>query len=259
MFATISTTSRGRTSFRNLFVARTSFSFTSSSTTKRTTVLETEEKDEKVFPYLRFVRENGLAFPSSSSSSSKVGGDNGVSGDDGISDGGNTNDVLISRLVKTLDALKYALISPETKVGMFPLMMPIGISPDDGNAIGFLLEPSFLAAKENIHIGAIVKARANQRQIEFVAKDATTFIRRALLEEEVNALKRGGLMPVRDSILRSSSSSSGASGRARLPTSSWSASSSSSRAARSERGGHVDWCSRAVRFRVLRAALRDAM
>jgi uncharacterized protein YlzI (FlbEa/FlbD family) len=111
--------------------------------------------------------------------------------------------------VKTLDALKYALISPETKVGMFPLMMPIGISPDDGNAIGFLLEPSFLAAKENIHIGAIVKARANQRQIEFVAKDATTFIRRALLEEEVNALKRGGLMPVRDSILRSSSSSSG--------------------------------------------------
>ena len=213
MFATISTTSRGRTSFRNLFVARTSFSFTSSSTTKRTTVLETEEKDEKVFPYLRFVRENGLAFPSSSSSSSsssKVGGgDNGVSGDDGISDGGNTNDVLISRLVKTLDALKYALISPETKVGMFPLMMPIGISPDDGNAIGFLLEPSFLAAKENIHIGAIVKARANQRQIEFVAKDATTFIRRALLEEEVNALKRGGLMPVRDSILRSSSSSSG--------------------------------------------------
>ena len=207
MFATISTTSRGRTSFRNLFVARTSFSFTSSSTTKRTTVLETEEKDEKVFPYLRFVRENCLAFPSSSSSS-KVGGDN-VSGDDGISDGGNTNDVLISRLVKTLDALKYALISPETKVGMFPLMMPIGISPDDGNAIGFLLEPSFLAAKENIHIGAIVKARANQRQIEFVAKDATTFIRRALLEEEVNALKRGGLMPVRDSILRSSSSSSG--------------------------------------------------
>ncbi|CAL6390027.1 unnamed protein product [Bathycoccus prasinos] len=210
MFATISTTSRGRTSFRNLFVARTSllsFSFSS----KRTTVLETEEKDEKVFPYLRFVRENGLAFPSSSSSSSssKVGGDNGVSGDDGISDGRNTNDVLISRLVKTLDALKYALISPETKVGMFPLMMPIGISPDDGNAIGFLLEPSFLAAKENIHIGAIVKARANQRQIEFVAKDATTFIRRALLEGEVNALKRGGLMPVRDSILRSSSSSSG--------------------------------------------------
>ena len=111
--------------------------------------------------------------------------------------------------MKTLDALKYALISPETKVGMFPLMMPIGISPDDGNAIGFLLEPSFLAAKENIHIGAIVKARANQRQIDFVAKDATTFIRRALLEEEVNALKRGGLMPVRDSILRSSSSSSG--------------------------------------------------
>lgn len=204
MFATISTTSRGRTSFRNL--ARTSFSFTSSSSTT-TLVLETEEKDEKVFPYLRFVRENCLAFPSSSSSS-KVGGDN-VSGDDGISDGGNTNDVLISRLVKTLDALKYALISPETKVGMFPLMMPIGISPDDGNAIGFLLEPSFLAAKENIHIGAIVKARANQRQIEFVAKDATTFIRRALLEEEVNALKRGGLMPVRDSILRSSSSSSG--------------------------------------------------
>ena len=204
MFTTISTTLR-RTS-RNLFVARTSlFSFTSSTTT--TTVLETEEKDEKVFPYLRFVRENCLAFPSSSSSS-KVGGDN-VSGDDGISDGGNTNDVLISRLVKTLDALKYALISPETKVGMFPLMMPIGISPDDGNAIGFLLEPSFLAAKENIHIGAIVKARANQRQIEFVAKDATTFIRRALLEEEVNALKRGGLMPVRDSILRSSSSSSG--------------------------------------------------
>ena len=201
MFATISTTLR-RTS-RNLFVARTSFSF--SSTTKRT-VLEKDEKDEKVFPYLRFVRENCLAFPSSSSS--KVGGDN-VSGDDGISDGGNTNDVLISRLVKTLDALKYALISPETKVGMFPLMMPIGISPDDGNAIGFLLEPSFLAAKENIHIGAIVKARANQRQIEFVAKDATTFIRRALLEEEVNALKRGGLMPVRDSILRSSSSSSG--------------------------------------------------
>jgi uncharacterized protein YlzI (FlbEa/FlbD family) len=199
MFATISTTSRGRTSFRNLFVARTSFSFTSSSTTKRTTVLETEEKDEKVFPYLRFVRENGLAFPSSSSSSSssKVGGDNA------------NDDVLISRLVKTLDALKYALISPETKVGMFPLMMPIGISPDDGNAIGFLLEPSFLAAKENIHIGAIVKARANQRQIDFVAKDATTFIRRALLEEEVNALKRGGLMPVRDSILRSSSSSSG--------------------------------------------------
>ena len=208
MFATISTTSRG-TSFRNLFVARTSLlSFSFSSTT--TTVLETEEKDEKVFPYLRFVRENCLAFPSSSSSSSsKVGGDNGVSGDDGISDGGNTNDVLISRLVKTLDALKYALISPETKVGMFPLMMPIGISPDDGNAIGFLLEPSFLAAKENIHIGAIVKARANQRQIEFVAKDATTFIRRALLEGEVNALKRGGLMPVRDSILRSSSSSSG--------------------------------------------------
>ncbi len=203
MFTTISTTLR-RTS-RNLFVARTSFSF-SSSTTKRT-VLEKDEKDEKVFPYLRFVRENCLAFPSSSSSS-KVGGDN-VSGDDGISDGGNTNDVLISRLVKTLDALKYALISPETKVGMFPLMMPIGISPDDGNAIGFLLEPSFLAAKENIHIGAIVKARANQRQIEFVAKDATTFIRRALLEEEVNALKRGGLMPVRDSILRSSSSSSG--------------------------------------------------
>ena len=202
MFATISTTLR-RTS-RNLFVARTSFSF--SSTTKRT-VLEKDEKDEKVFPYLRFVRENCLAFPSSSSSS-KVGGDN-VSGDDGISDGGNTNDGLISRLVKTLDALKYALISPETKVGMFPLMMPIGISPDDGNAIGFLLEPSFLAAKENIHIGAIVKARANQRQIEFVAKDATTFIRRALLEEEVNALKRGGLMPVRDSILRSSSSSSG--------------------------------------------------
>jgi uncharacterized protein YlzI (FlbEa/FlbD family) len=111
--------------------------------------------------------------------------------------------------VKTLDALKYALLSPETKVGMFPLMMPIGISPDDGNAIGFLLEPSFLAAKENIHIGAIVKVRANQRQIEFVAKDATTFIRRALLEEEVNALKRGGLMPVRDSISRSSSSSSG--------------------------------------------------
>ena len=202
MFATISTTLR-RTS-RNLFVARTSFSF--SSTTKRT-VLEKDEKDEKVFPYLRFVRENCLAFPASSSSS-KVGGDN-VSGDDGISDGGNTNDDLISRLVKTLDALKYALISPETKVGMFPLMMPIGISPDDGNAIGFLLEPSFLAAKENIHIGAIVKARANQRQIEFVAKDATTFIRRALLEEEVNALKRGGLMPVRDSILRSSSSSSG--------------------------------------------------
>ena len=206
MFATISTTSRGRTSFRNLFVARTSFSFTSS-TTKRTTVLETEEKDEKVFPYLRFVRENGLAFPSSSSSS-KVGGESGVSGDDGNT---TNNDAImnISRLVKTLDALKYALISPETKVWMFPLMMPIGISPDDGNAIGFLLEPSFLAAKENIHIGAIVKARANQRQIEFVAKDATTFIRRALLEEEVNALKRGGLMPVRDSILRSSSSSSG--------------------------------------------------
>ena len=158
MFTTISTTLR-RTS-RNLFVARTSFSFSSSSTT---TVLETEEKDEKVFPYLRFVRENCLAFPSSSS---KVGGDN-VSGDDGISDGGNTNDVLISRLVKTLDALKHALISPETKVGMFPLMMPIGISPDDGNAIGLLLEPSFLAAKENIHIGAIVKARANQRQIDF--------------------------------------------------------------------------------------------
>jgi len=206
MFTTISTTLR-RTSRKNFFVARTSlFSFTSSSTKRTTTVLETDEKDEKVFPYLRFVRENGLAFPSSSS---KVGGDSGVSGDDGVSDGGNTNDVLISRLVKTLDALKYALISPETKVGMFPLMMPIGISPDDGNAIGFLLEPSFLAAKENIHIGAIVKARANQRQIEFVAKDATTFIRRALLEEEVNALKRGGLMPVRDSILRSSSSSSG--------------------------------------------------
>ena len=197
----LTTTTLIRTS-RKLFVERTSFSF-SSSTTKRT-FLETEEKDEKVFPYLRFVRENGLAFPSSS----KVGGDSGVSGDDG----NNTNNdaiMNISRLLKTLDALKYALISPETKVGMFPLMMPIGISPYDGNAIGFLLEPSFLAAKENIHIGAIVKARANQRQIEFVAKDATTFIRRALLEEEVNALKRGGLMPVRDSILRSSSSSSG--------------------------------------------------
>jgi len=192
----------------NVFAARTS---SSSSTTIQTTFLEKEEKDENVFPYLRFVRENGLSFPSksSSSSSSKVGGENSVSGDDGSDTNNDVKLMNISRLVKTLDALKYALISPETKVGMFPLMMPIGISPDDGNAIGFLLEPSKILAKENISIGPIVKARANQRQIEFVAKDATTFIRRALLEEEVNALKRGGLMPVRDSILRSSSSSSG--------------------------------------------------
>ena len=63
------------------------------------------------------------------------------------------------------------------------------------------------SSKRKYSYRPIVKARANQRQIEFVAKDATTFIRRALLEEEVNALKRGGLMPVRDSILRSSSSS----------------------------------------------------
>ena len=192
----------------NVFAARTS---SSSTTTIQTTFLEKDEKDENAFPYLRFVRENGLSFPSksSSSSSSKVGGENSVSGDDGSDTNNDVKLMNISRLVKTLDALKYALISPETKVGMFPLMMPVGISPDDGNAIGFLLEPSKILAKENISIGPIVKARANQRQIEFVAKDATTFIRRALLEEEVNALKRGGLMPVRDSILRSSSSSSG--------------------------------------------------
>ena len=45
------------------------------------------------------MRENCLAFPSSSSS--KVGGDN-VSGDDGISDGGNTNDVLIGESILEL-------------------------------------------------------------------------------------------------------------------------------------------------------------
>jgi hypothetical protein len=127
----------------------------------------------------------------------------------------------ISKLVKTLDALKYAMISPETKVGMFPLMMPLGVSPFDGNAIGFLLEPSLVVhsaatggtqeRKEIISLGPIVKSKTNQKQLEFVSKDATTFLRRVLLEEEVNAVNRGGLMPVRDSILRSSSSSSGSS------------------------------------------------
>ena len=129
----------------------------------------------------------------------------------------------ISKLVKTLDALKYAMISPETKVGMFPLLMPLGVSPFDGNAIGFLLEPSLVVhsaapaaggtreRKEIISLGPIVKSKTNQKQLEFVSKDATMFLRRVLLEEEVNAVNRGGLMPVRDSILRSSSSSSGSS------------------------------------------------
>ena len=88
-------------------------------------------------------------------------------------------------------------------------MMPVGISPEDGNAIGFLLEPSSVNEEEKITLGPIVKAKPNQKQIEFIAKDATTFVRRVLLEEELAALNKGGGIPqVRDSILRSSLSSS---------------------------------------------------
>ena len=54
-----------------------------------------------------------------------------------------------------------------------------------------------------ITLGPIVKAKPNQKQIEFIAKDATTFVRRVLLEEELAALNKGGGIPqVRDSILR---------------------------------------------------------
>ena len=60
-----------------------------------------------------------------------------------------------------------------------------------------------------ITLGPTVKAKPNQKQIEFIAKDATTFVRRVLLEEELAALNKGGGIPqVRDSILRSSLSSS---------------------------------------------------
>ena len=50
---------------------------------------------------------------------------------------GDDASIVVSRFVHALGALKYALIPPETKAGMFPLMMPVGISPEDGNAIGF--------------------------------------------------------------------------------------------------------------------------
>ena len=101
---------------------------------------------------------------------------------------GDDASIVVSRFVHALGALKYAFIPPETKAGMFPLMMPVGISPEDGNAIGFLLEPSSVNEEEKITLGPIVKAKPNQKQIEFIAKDATTFVRRVLLEEELAAL-----------------------------------------------------------------------
>ena len=94
---------------------------------------------------------------------------------------GDDASIVVSRFVHALGALKYAFIPPETKAGMFPLMMPVGISPEDGNAIGFLLEPSSVNEEEKITLGPIVKAKPNQKQIEFIAKDATTFVRRVLL------------------------------------------------------------------------------
>ena len=148
---------------------------------------ESDEMMMRANPYVRFVRDTI----------------------DATTGRGDDASIVVSRFVHALGALKYALIPPETKAGMFPLMMPVGISPEDGNAIGFLLEPSSVNEEEKITLGPIVKAKPNQKQIEFIAKDATTFVRRVLLEEELAALNKGGGIPqVRDSILRSSLSSS---------------------------------------------------